>query len=290
MKQMKYLQAKYNRDETSIFNVVSEYITQKRFYEAYSYIKLSNNNELYYKVLSEYLTEKTPTLNNDSTLLITWTIDPKNCPFVFLNDPIKRLHENLMGLTAWIMDKSFDKILIVESSEFKLNTQKLKDIGLEYNKHIEYVSYKGSDNVSIYGKGWGEGESIKRVLDRINTDKFVKMNGKQYIPFFEYDFCDGNKTREYFNLHFIGNKPAVDTRSYCVTKEYYNSYLIDSYLNVNDNLGTYLEHVFYDDVKDPYFLPFEPVMLGKQGSVDRNYGDYPNVVFNLCERIKVEIL
>jgi hypothetical protein len=301
--QQKYLAAKYNPNEQAIFDVIKNYAEEGRFREAYHYLNRAmyfhaNAGEVYYSLITKYLSSpaREASVKDSTPLLITWTIAPKNVPFLNMVDPQKRLWENMLGLAAWILDKSFHKIIVTESSNFKINVDRLKQIGKEYNKEIEYYTFSNSEKVSQFGKGYGEGEILKHTFANspsINScSKFTKMNGKQYVPFYEYFLIDGGNTFEYFNLHFIANKLAIDTRFYCIDKEYYLNTLFDSYQECNDYKDNYLEHVFYEKTKNRvnYFIPTEPIVLGRQGSIEKNYGEYPPVVKKFCEYLMVELV
>lgn len=305
MEGFKFLTGKYDlSNKNNVIDIINYYNSNNKFYESFSYLNnlgyyYENINDIYYDTLVKYLSEdRKESADKNTPIIITWTISPKNVPFLHMTDPQVRLRENLLGLCAWILDKSFENILIVESSEFKLNTNKLFDIGKEFGKQIEFISFLGSDNVSKFGKGYGEGEILEYAFNNSMTlksnkfDKFVKMNGKQYVPFYEYLFMNNRGSFEYFNLHYIANKLAIDTRFYCINTSYYKEKLFYAYKQVNDHENNYLEHVFYETVKDRinYYVLREPIVLGKQGSVDKNYGNYPEIVHNLCNRLLNEIV
>ena len=296
-----YFLAKHEPNSESILAVAQHYADIGEFKYSYEYLNIAtmfnrNVSSTYYNILIKYLSSENRNPVSKDPLLITWTIRPDNVPFLNMVDPQKRLYENMLGLAAWILDKSFENIIVTESSNFEIKLDKLKEIGKKYNKHIEYYTFKNSKNVSKYGKGYGEGEIIEHTLQNSplfnNCKRFTKMNGKQYVPFYEFFLLDGNQTFEYFNLHYIANKLAIDTRLYCIDKDYYVTNLIDAYKECNDHQNNYLEHEFFEKTKGRtnYYIPKEPYVLGKQGSIEKNYGDYPPIVHDFCKYLISEIV
>lgn len=301
MEYLNYLVAKHKPDSESILTVVKHYSDINEFRYAYEYLNIAtmcnrNVSSTYYETLIKYLSSNDRNPVTKDPLLITWTIRPNNVPFLNMVDPQKRLYENMMGLAAWILDRSFENIIVTESSNFQINVEKLKQIGKQYNKNIEYYTFANSENVSKYGKGYGEGEIVKHTLNNSelfkNCKRFTKMNGKQYVPFYEFFLLKGNETFEYFNLHHIANKLAIDTRLYCIDKDYYINNLVDAYKECNDHQDNYLEHVFFEKTKERtnYYIPREPYVLGRQGSIEKNYGDYPLMVHDFCKHLISEIV
>lgn len=296
-----YFIAKVKPDSESIINVINHYVALGEFRYAYEYLNMATYfyreaYKPYYETMSNYFMSNDRIAVTEDPLVITWTITPNNVPFLNMVDPKKRLYENMMGLSAWILDRSFKNIVITESSNFNLDVQKLYQIGKQYNKNIEYHTFKNSENVSKYGKGYGEGEIIKHTLDNSQVVKqskrFTKMNGKQYVPFYEFTLLRGNEAYEYFNLHHIANRLAIDTRFYCIDKQFYIENLLDAYKECDDYKDNYLEHVFFEKTKNRtnYYLPKEPYVLGRQGSIDKNYGDYPQIVHDFCKKLIEEVV
>jgi hypothetical protein len=293
---MNFLVAKFNLNEKqNLIDVANHYADNKMFFEAFSYISHASYyhdlSDLYYKTLSRYLQSEGTSSNIDTPLLITWAISPKNVPFLHMSDSNVRLKENMAGLAAWILDKSFENIIVCDGTGFELDINALKRIGAKHNKNISYHSFVQSDGASKFGKGYGEGEIINFAFQENpkirNSKRFTKMNGKQYIPFYEFSLLRGKDSYEYFNLHYIANRPAIDTRFYCVDVQYYLKNLQDSYKRVNDFNTNYLEHVFFEDSmnRTNFFLPKEPIVFGKQGSIDKNYGEYPDVVKDFAKHL-----
>jgi len=293
MQGMNFLSAKYNlQDKQNIIDIIEYYADQGRFFEAYNYLNHAmyyhDMSNVYYSMLTKYLSEKRESRNISDPLLITWTITPKNVPFLFMSDPEQRLKESMLGLAAWIMDKSFTNIHVVENSAFNLDKEKLRDIGLDHNKVVKYYNAESCEEASKFGKGYGEGDITKFAV--LNTavgrsKRFTKVTGKQYVPFYEYSFMNNGETYEFFNLQHVANRVAVDTRFYCIDTKFYTENMIDAYKQVNDHRDNYLEHVFYENTKNRinYFPPKEPIVFGKQGSIDKTYGEYPKLVYDFSE-------
>ena len=296
---IEYLNAK-QLDKSSVIKIVRNYANNNMFFEAFSYLKhalyFHNIIDVYYEVLELYLKSPNSSKKFDCPLVIVWTISPKDVPFVFMADPEERLRQHMLGLSGWILDKSFYNIVIVENSNFKLNLDRLKQIGKEYNKNIEYYSFDHSLKAKEYGKGYGEGELVQKAFESSgilrSSSRFTKINGKLYLPFYEFCYTFNKLPFEFFNMHRMGDKIVFDTRFYCVNTDFYRHHLYNAHEEVNDHLTNYLEHVFYEKVKDKlnYWTPIEPVVFGKSGSFDGSYGEYPNVIKEFSSFLIKEIV
>lgn len=295
-----FLNAKFDPKSPDCVNVVDYYINNNKFFEAFQFVNnrlyFDNDGSLFYRLLSKYLEHGDYSNYNPTPLIMTWTIKPNNIPFLEMVDPDIRLKEHLLGLASWILDKSFSHLIIIDSSvDFTLNKQALIKIGSDHGKSIEFHKCSNTEGASKFGKGYGEGELMKYVVENVSTvahsKKLVKMNGKQYIPFYEYLYMNRNGCFEFFNTQYLG-KPAIDTRFYCVTTDYYLNTLNDIYTQVNDHEVNYLEHVFQQNTKDRvnYFLAREPIVFGKQGSTNKNYGDFPKIVYDFQEILMEKII
>ncbi|MFZ4801565.1 MAG: hypothetical protein ACOYLR_06200, partial [Chlorobium sp.] len=155
------------------------------------------------------------------------------------------------------------------------------------NANIECLYFNNSSSlVSLYGKGYGEGEIVKYALDNsiiLNKyNSFSKCTSKLWlVNYFEYvkawsghlflcDCCIASY-RKIFNI-----KPAfVDTRFYITNKSFYQKHLSLAYLNVRDADGYFLEHCFKDIIVTEnikrYISPVSLVLQGVSGSSGLSY-------------------
>lgn len=285
-------------DLNSVSELISSYINDGKFKTAFQFLNilLEIDKErkvftlLFYRLLESYFASNNYDYREDSqkrVLLITANINPLGTPFVAISDPNERLKEHLLGICAWILDKSFSHIVIAENSCFNLDVDELQKFGKKFHKHIEYITFKGSELVSEFGKGYGEGEIIKYALENSKVlghfNYFTKVTGKLYFPFYDFIIGDNIDNKEFFIPAIIFNRLAIDTRIYSISRNLYLTSALDAYTKVNDHEGVYLEHVFFEAVKDvsAYYLPPALIMFGKSGSSGVSFGEYPVCVHKL---------
>ncbi|MEY8876026.1 MAG: tetratricopeptide repeat protein [Leptothrix sp. (in: b-proteobacteria)] len=227
----------------------------------------------------------------DRVLLITANIHPGGTPYVALSNPTERLREHLLGLCAWLLDKSFTHVVIAENSDFEIDTAALQAFARPLHKQVEYLTFQGSPLASQLGKGHGEGEIVAHALAHSRLlaahAHFTKVTGKLYLPFFDFLVRDGLDGGECFVPTVIGDRLAIDTRLYSVAKARYLAELLHAHERVNDPRGLFLEHAFHDALQARgYACPLAaPAMLGRSGSLNRSYGDFPPSVHRLYARL-----
>lgn len=117
-------------------------------------------------------------------LLLTSTIDVGNCFNLNRKDFNIRLLDYKKTLNKYLKQTNLKLIFIDNSIENVKNL--FIDIYDEFNDRIEFISYKGNNNVNIYGKGHGERESIIYALNNSlllkNESFFYKISGRYYSP------------------------------------------------------------------------------------------------------------
>ena len=138
------------------------------------------------------------------TILLTMTIDnrlcyhPKNSNDSYMRDIDIRMKCYVKSISLWC--KTSYKIVIIENSmhdrindiikiiENNKNSESLdlsnnKKINLIYD-NIELISYNENNSSSLYGKGYGERDSIKYAINNsklIDNNFIIKITGRYYI-------------------------------------------------------------------------------------------------------------
>jgi hypothetical protein len=239
-----------------------------------------------------------------SVLIITSTVNVSSCLTVVV-DPEIRLQQYISSILFYIKVKNIESIIVCDNSGFdysKIN--KLIILAEKHSKKIEFLSFL-SDSVKTmkYGKGYGEGQIMSfitknSILYNNNESSFFKVTGRIIISNIEsvIRFSSVNKNyfqRTYFNSLRTDDK--IDTRFYYVKKQDFEEYLINSYKEVNDNDGFYLEHSYFRTIKEnkvrySFFnvLPFVKGVSGSTGS----YYDIPkrNFIIRSFVNIILKIL
>lgn len=143
------------------------------------------------------------------------------------------------------------KLFFCDNSNYDYDFSKLKIISDKSGKTIEFLKFEGDEKTSIFGKGYGEGEIIKYAIENSellkNESCFYKVTGRLIVKNFDL-FSYFNKNNK--NIFFSPTKKVVDTRFFKVEKSFYVNYLLDEYKKVNDSKGYYLEHVYYEKLKN----------------------------------------
>jgi hypothetical protein len=201
-----------------------------------------------------------------------------SAPFTKLVNTDDRLQLTIKSIKMWLVVSHKIKIVICDGSGYDFNDIVSRDFP---NACIECLSFENDRHlVSIYGKGYGEGEIIKYAIEHsliLKEEKsFAKCTAKLWLNnYFDYLkkwngylLCDCN----FINLKDLRNIriDSVDTRFYIVDKEFYIDALMNAYKNVRDGDGYYLEHAYMDAVLDKKiknFISTVPLnMSGVSGS------------------------
>lgn len=222
---------------------------------------------------------------NESCLIITSCIYPFSS-FVELKDPHERELLHISALERWIIESSFKSIIICDNSNYVYSNEFVV-LAQSKNKHLEILSFKGDHEKGLkYGKGFGEGELMKYVILNSsiikNYTSFFKVTGKLFI---ENHFLINNIKHSDFVfsfpiLLFISKKgiDLVNTTFYYARIESFKFHLLNAYLEVRDDEGIYLEHVYASYLKKLknkkiIIKPMIPIpeVMGKSGSTGDFY-------------------
>lgn len=186
------------------------------------------------------------------TLVITSTVYV-NSNLTILVNVEERIKQYLQSICFYLSCNSVDQIIICDNSNFDYSRfstffQAISD------KKIEYLFFEG-DKAKILekGKGYGEGEIMKYILDRSKIllpemRSFIKVTGRLKVLNIDDILAKASPEIDYFQR--AGSNPfnylkAIDTRFYQCTFNTFKNYLIDEYQKVNDNNGFFLEHCYY---------------------------------------------
>jgi len=205
---------------------------------------------------------------NKNTLLITGAIDISNyaVPFVKITNLQERLQQYLDSLDYAINHYSkVDYIVFCENTNYSYDYSDLQKKAEKKGKKLEVLTFKGDyENIQKKGKGYGEGEIIKYALNHsailAQSNCFYKLTGRVCVANFDKiirttPFENAFVFSPWFEREF---KRYTRTSFYKASIPFYKQNLMDAYLEVDDNQGKYLEHVFFDKLSKTPLKSFMP--------------------------------
>lgn len=204
--------------------------------------------------------------------IVTGTICPSgDMKQLKLRNTEERLKQYVDALGFLIEEAAFTKIVFCENSGFDMGQLKsLEELASSKHVALELLSFCGNTELCCkYGKGFGEGEIMKYVFEnsRLIQDEafYVKITGRLKIVNIK-DICKRLKPdRCYFNIPNRTIREYYDTKLYAMPTHLFRNYFADSYVQVRDDEGKYLEVVYTD-------------ILLKGGIKVQNFPRFPRVV------------
>lgn len=184
-------------------------------------------------------------------VLVTSCISP-NAPLTNLSDENSRLLHTLKAIRE--LSKNADSIVICDGSDYDLTKDIHNDKQIINKDSIEIIHFKNdTESVKSYGKGYGEGEIIEYALMNSrylsNAESFAKITSKLYVDNYKQCIKAFNGKAFFIPVPFL-NENMIDTRFYVVNKKIYWDFFANSYKSVRDLDGVYLEHIFFEQIKN----------------------------------------
>lgn len=224
-------------------------------------------------------------------LIMTASVQPAEINQLSLTDAKVRLKQYCSAIQFYIMCKEFNKIVFCDNSnycyEYEVEQKLAKDKGVE----LEVLKFRSDlESVEKYGKGYGEGEILKYVLEKSNLLEkevyFYKVTGRLIIKNIKRLIKNDNEVA-LFNRNLYAYK-SLDTRFWGMKKSDYVQYLIESYKRVNDEKGRYLEMCYKRDIERAgitysSFCKY-PIIDGVSGTVGKKYQEtkwYTKIIYDL---------
>jgi hypothetical protein len=248
------------------------------------------------------------------TLIVTSAIHPsKSVPYLRLTAPQQRLFQTYCSLICWIRQRHITNIVLCDNTGTDHAFSGLTALAERHNKTLEILVFGGNhEETCLRGKGYGEGEIMKHVIEHSRLLKentaFYKITGRIFVEEFEA-IHNAHRDKSVVFLPRMATwqkmlfrsaykcpllaacwkrvwKGPVATVFYKCTTQYYANNLIDRFRRVDDHRGYYLEHAFVDPLKKNGFDVFSarPRLVGRRGTSDVLYGnlDYTDEVKNLA--------
>ncbi len=230
-----------------------------------------------------------------------------SAPLTALVDPGLREAQYLGALDFFIRESPITRIIVCDNSGYSY-PETLVKLAASFNKKLELLSFTGnSDLVAEYGKGYGEGETLKFIFSKsllmAEVDGILKMTGRLRLvnsgdllrhtdPATNY-FMPVSLLRPRFLVPRAA-RPCLDVRVYYATKFFFRDVLLDAYLEVRDRELHFLEHAYYhaisvSGIKVKCF-PVAPEITGVSGSngwVFREPGPLKKILAPSCHQIRI---
>ena len=214
---------------------------------------------------------------------------------VNLKDQDARIGLTLQSIERWLAMAPGLRLVICDGSNYDFSgivRERFPD------EDIECLFFRNSSQmVSVYGKGYGEGEIVNYAITHsaflVDSDYFAKCTAKLWVENFLDCVAGWNGScllKGYF-ADVFSFKPTrfdyIDTRFYLVSKAFYSKYLASTYLDVGGERGLSLEHCFRDAILEHglsrVLFNVPPVICGVGGGSGTYYKN------NLKRRIKETI-
>lgn len=209
--------------------------------------------------------------------IITGTIKP-NCAQnqLSLSNYEERFEQYVACIEFYLNSGAFSAIIFCENSGYKIERfRELEKKAKRNNIDLEILSFEGNQQkIEQQGKGYGEGEIMEYVLHNSKLIKehnfFVKITGRLMIINIKKIIKTIDIKNIYFNIPNKILRNIYDTRFYGMSVNNFQYYFSKKYIEVMDDRGIYLEHVYTDIIKK-YKLkivnfPWYPRIKGVSGS------------------------
>ncbi len=236
------------------------------------------------------------------TLVMTSAIETPQLLFLKVQNHDIRLFQTLCSLLAWLREPSIGIIVLCDGTMASFDFSPIVSYARKLGKTIEVLRFKESDDVMAYGKGYGEGQVMRYAIEHSvhlseNTN-FFKVTGRTYVRNFQ-SICSSlvvesvafstmdnqlrrnplSRVRHWISVNVLMRSANADTSKALWTQFYkmnvgfYKKHLLESYRNVRDNDGYYLEHAFYDSLNNVSYASIAESIdvIGISGTSGRPY-------------------
>lgn len=231
----------------------------------------------------------------NETLVMTATFRPaEDTPGLVVSDEQERIRQYLCALVAWARPARVRRIVIGESSNTRFDFSGIVQYLEAAGKEVEVHMFDGSRDVARFGKGYGEGKILEFLFRHSRlmhaTPAFYKVTGRLFVRNFDA-LSDATSSLDAFQRKMkqpmdrpLRPRKVVTTFFKC-SLELFESRLLHAYTQVNDRAGVFLEHVYYDRLKDVDLpgLGQRPALVGQQASTGRIYGAYEDDVIRMAQ-------
>jgi hypothetical protein len=222
------------------------------------------------------------------TLIVTSTVHV-NSDMTVLSDPAIRERQYVDSILYYLRSPYLAAVIVCDNSGFDFSgNDRLKAALSESTKRAEFLRFTAETrDIVMKGKGYGEGQILAHVfresrLLRDSGSSVFKVTGRLLVLNFDTIAQKVKPGKTYFQR--VGRNPfvnlkKVDTRFYYCNKEIFEDWLMTAFHAVNDREGHYLEHAYYQILKEQHIsysgFGIPPLFSGISGSTGLSYSIGP---------------
>jgi hypothetical protein len=221
----------------------------------------------------------------NETLVMTATFRPVDAPGLVVQDEHERTLQYLCALVSWARPAHVRRIVFSENSNTRFDFSSVVRHLESAGKDVEVLVFDGNRQSARYGKGYGEGEILEHVWRHSQllraAPAFYKVTGRLFVSNFDA-LSEATPTLDAFQRKVKQPKDGpprpckVVTTFFKCSVALFESRLARAYTSVDDRAGVFIEHVYYNQLRD-LELPgpgARPVLVGQQASTGKLYGAY----------------
>ena len=235
----------------------------------------------------------------NETLVMTATFRPAvDTPVLVVADERERLTQYVCALVSWAQAARVRRIVFGENSNTAFDFAPVVRHIEAAGKEIEILVFDGNREVTRYGKGYGEGEILEHLYHHSRllraAPAFYKITGRLFVSNFDA-VSAATPALDAFQRKVKQPKdgPArpckVVTTFFKCSLALFERALVRAYTEVDDGQGVFIEHVYYNRLRDidtPSFS-VRPALVGQQASTGRVYGSYDDEVMATARSLMV---
>jgi hypothetical protein len=203
-------------------------------------------------------------MNPNIGILLTGTIIPHSL-FVVHADPKLRREEYITAIKYY---SQFCPVYFLENSEYDI----FADPEFSSLNNVTIRKFPVSPEY-LLGKGYQEFEMIDKWLETEKNPppRIIKITGRYIIKNFQQIFNECRDVDEDICLIDLYRKPRVAISSlFSITRDNYSRYFRGAYLECNDQIGIYIEHVLFKRIISSNLrtrcFQYDPRISGIDGS------------------------
>lgn len=165
--------------------------------------------------------------------------------FTLRNDPATRMKDYRKALRKWAKCGCFDSMTFCENSSANIQILERDAKG-----RIDFLSFEGNEYPRHLGKGYGEMNIVRHVLESRAWDAddlVVKITGRYFVRQVDAAIRKIRETPEPDVFCTMMPKPGmVDSRVFAGSVAFLRTHFLPLQHRMNDTEGTYFEHVLFD--------------------------------------------
>lgn len=193
-----------------------------------------------------------------------------------LRDENERLGQYEESIRFFLNSRAFSKVIFCENSNYGTDEiSGLWKVAEDNGVQMELLSFQGNtEEACIHGKGYGEGEIMKYVFSHsqiaLAEPYFVKITGRLKVDNIRDIVIRMDQNKTYFNIPNRTRRDIYDTRIYGMPISQFKELFMDSYEQVMDDKGIFLEKIYTRMIQNSKIevanFPRYPRIVGMSGS------------------------